>query len=370
MAYRFDNRDPDRPTFRRTYGGALAAVMIFGLLSAIGLTAGVGALLVEDVEPRVTTVVFGFGGLFGSALMLFLTRVRLPKALVFDTTQGGMVVRESARALAAPEAVLPFTDLAEFRLRKMVSQSGKSRSVSYVVGAHKKDGGVLELFRSGNRSRAQAVLDVLVERVDVTKPYQGPSPRPVDSRLRIQPGATASEISWPSRLNLGRVFASLALLASLAAIGVTLAWDYHLGAGVAVAVFFAVITLLVLRSHLRTFGARYVVAITGDELSYGWQGGILGHARERVPLLEVDTITFSFAASQGQQALLLLTPDQAASLRTASTREEHGASEIMGFAWMLMRARKLETMDLSFADKIVLEQALQEQLRARGAEAK
>ena len=290
-----------------------AAVLL--LLGVVLLVAGLGAGRALG-SPR-AVIIGAAAAIWACAAAIGAVWLRRPRALVFDNPARCLRVGRERGALG----VVPYDEIHGFKLRKAVVDEG---SVAYEVSLQRSDGGLWQLFASGNQAAARAFHDELDNKVKLRAPGAVASRNADKSlasfgKLEVHRSDEATVISWSKRrllwshlLLLSSLFGPLVLFCG------ALVPLVHMR--VALLSLLAVLLLLLLLAAAATLGLRQHLTISSERFEARTEGGLSLLRPFAMDNQDIHALVFHFAERR-TRCIYFLPGDQSWSRQTVSFGE-------------------------------------------------
>lgn len=325
---------------------------LFGWMAIWGGATGVAAHMIA-----------GMGLAFLGGGMLILSS-RLPKRLVFDNNQGALVIHEGVGS-SVPPVVLPYEDIEGFQVRTRVSQSGRTRSVQYVVDLLKTDGAFWSLYSSNFEHKSNALLEKLIARVDLERVFSGGTLDRSIKGIGFSENQGFLEVLWPVRVSLTK----FAMFAGVFGGFATIAWGLksEMGSIIAYGIlgFVGLLFSLLVYSFIASLGKTQVVAISSDTLKAYQKGGILPSGKSfEMRIEDCQAILFNYSTHQEDSAMYFLREED----RSMMQRMKQGdvsLTDLGGMFGTMMSVKSIHLEGHTIGEMLYVEHLLQEKIFER-----
>jgi len=357
MRYRIGPADASRTILDLRFPERPLVIIFLSLVALVCLLAGLAFAIGDEsaaspADSLRAVCFIGFGLFSLCAIFLFSTGVVFPRRLLFDNSEGWLLIQD---ARGAAEGAIPYDGIAGFSVYRAVAGG----IVRHSAGMDLRRGGRWELYASRSNEKARLFTQQLASKVRLqAQPKARPSGwAPFPSR----PAADGSVLfEWQRQTRPGAMVISIVAIVSFAAalIGVRpLA-----GGPVAAAVSTGFALLLVAAAAagiLRTAGQRTVIEVGRGTVRWTRRGAFVRERSFTAAVGDIAMIDLSLTFSRAETAISLLRATEV-ELFGRYRQGTFGPGEVPGILSFLRALRRIDVSGLPPGRRLALAEALRE----------
>lgn len=338
------------------------------LLRLIGIACilsggGYAALTLPHLPPSWTCFMLSGGFLLSTLAQLFVEHRKLPSRFLFDNEQGVLSIESLTVERRTIQSKLPYSEIRDFQTRRQSTPDSGGRSINYIVEMLKKDGAFWCLYRSRTKEQADAFCASLKQDVQLrTAPTNEiPTSNHSIGQIRIESTDNKTCLRWRKRSALRN---GVTCLLSVGTLGFALLGSRYMLPSSLREISAVVLTLVAL------FGLAlfvfYVkrdneIIVTDEELLYIPLQDEEANLVEpfAIELQHINTILFNFSLNHREPMLYILKEGETEAL-LKHKRGQDGVGPSRTLTRLLRNIHRIDTSELSFAEQLHLENALQD----------
>lgn len=368
--YFIEEPSDNKLILKRAGDGAVAGLFIIvGLLFCV-----IGLYLVHpnytaEEFPGWILLLFGALSIFGGLSYPSYGKKNYPKRMIFDNPSGYLVMEAQD---SKEQAVVPYDELDKFIIREEISETSSKYSNhnrNYIPCLLKKDGAKYDLFFSSSEKKAREILEKLEAGVDLTAtPKKDTSPVLSPKLQKVQTSQKAG-IKWENQVKKQILPYAITFLC----IGIPhyfLVQEFQESYGLIAVVsifplaFYAILFFNFYNKVYKHLNVVYAVYISSGFFEFGREDKA-GRIKQsiKVPLKEIHSILLDFRIDNkvNDSFITIETNSEVEKLKELEEGDET-FKKVLESIKLSTNQIKLETVGLSFIEKLNLENWLQKEI--------